>query len=291
MLRKGQFLFCYLHLAPLPDLTRGLLDAGVHGIALETIQTDDGYLPCLMPMSEIAGRMAAQISARLLEREFGGSGVLLSGASGVDPARVVVLGAGCAGANAARVACGMGANVTVLDVDIRKLARLDEVHAGHIRTAVSYEYTVREAVRRADVLIGAVLIPGAAAPKLVSEEMIATMRPGSVVVDISVDQGGCVATCKPTTHANPTYSIHNVVHYCVANMPGAVPRTSTQALTNATLPWLETLASLGIRKSITDCVPLCKGLNVYLPERASRSVISCKPVAEAQGLAHCNVLN
>lgn len=284
LLKRGQILFCYLHLAPLPELTQGLLTAGANAVALETIQLDDGYLPCLVPMSEIAGRMSVQTAARLLEREFGGSGILLSGATGVEPANLVILGAGCAGANAARIALGMGAKVTVLDVDMRKLAHLDEISGGRMRTLASNEYTLRKEVRNADVLIGAVLIPGAAAPKLVTEDMIAGMRPGSVVIDIAVDQGGCVATCKPTTHADPIYKVHGVTHYCVANIPGAVPRTSTQALTNATLPWLQRLAALGLENAIRESTPLRRGLNTYLPPGQSRAVLACEAVAVAQGL-------
>ncbi len=286
LLQKGQILFCYLHLAPLPELTNSLLEAGVNGIALETIQTDDGYLPCLIPMSEIAGRMAVQIAARHLEREPGGRGILLSGASGVEPASVAILGGGCAGINAARIAYGMGARVTVLDIDGRKLSHIDELYGGRITTAFSTPHSIRQIVTNADVVIGAVLVTGAKAPKLVQEDMIAQMRPGSVIVDISVDQGGCVATCKPTTHEHPTYRVHDVIHYCVPNMPGAVPRTSTQALANATLPWLQRLASSGFKKSIAESGPLRKGVNVYLPERQNRSVICCKPVAEALGLEY-----
>ena len=288
LLQKGQILFCYLHLAPLPELTHRLLEAGVNAIALETIQADDGYLPCLVPMSEIAGRMAVQIAARHLECESGGRGILLSGASGVEPATVAIIGGGCAGINAARIAYGMGARVTVLDIDGHKLAHIDELYSGRISTLFSDPHSIRKAVAEADVVIGAVLVPGSRAPKLVTEDMIALMRPGSVIIDISVDQGGCVATCKPTTHETPTYRVHDVIHYCVPNMPGAVPRTSTQALANATLPWLQRLASSGLNKAITESDPLRKGLNIYLPEGRNRSVITCKPVAEAQGLEyHC----
>lgn len=291
LLQRGQILFCYLHLAPLPELTNSLLDAGVNAIALETIQTDDGYLPCLVPMSEIAGRMAVQIAARHLEREPGGRGILLSGASGVEPATVAIIGGGCAGINAARVAYGMGARVTVLDIDGRKLAHIDELYGGRINTAFSTPHNIRQTVAASDAVIGAVLVPGSRAPKLVMEDMIAAMRPGSVIIDISVDQGGCVATCKPTTHEHPTYRVHDVIHYCVPNMPGAVPRTSTQALANATLPWLQRVASSGFKRAVAESVPLCKGVNLYLPEQQHRSVISCRPVAEAQGLAYCSLPN
>lgn len=283
-LRKGQILFCYLHLAPLPELTLSLLDAGVNAVALETIQMDDGHLPCLIPMSEIAGRMAVQIAARHLEREAGGRGILLSGATGVEPATVVILGGGCAGINAARIACGMGARVVVLDVDERKMAHIDEFYGGRINTVYSDPHSIQKYVAEADVVIGAVLVPGARAPKLVTEEMVAAMRPGSVIIDISVDQGGCVAACKPTTHDAPTYRVNDVIHYCVANMPGAVPRTSTQALANATLPWLRRLSTRGFRDAIQESLPLRKGVNIYLPEGQERSVIACKPVADALGL-------
>jgi len=286
LLQKGQTLFCYLHLAPLPELTDRLLDAGVNGIALETIQTDDGYLPCLVPMSEIAGRMAVQVAARHLERESGGRGILLSGASGAEPATVAVIGGGCAGINAARVACGMGARVTVLDIDGRKLAHIDELYGGRISTVFSSPDSIRKVVAQSDAVIGAVLVPGSKAPQLVTEEMVAGMRPGSVIIDISVDQGGCVATCRPTTHEHPTYRVHEVLHYCVPNMPGAVPRTSTQALANATLPWLQRLAGAGFKKAVENSDPLRKGVNLYLPERQRRSVVCCRPVAQAQGLEY-----
>jgi alanine dehydrogenase len=291
LLQKGQILFCYLHLAPLPELTERLLEAGVNAIALETIQTEDGYLPCLVPMSEIAGRMAVQIAARHLEREAGGRGILLSGASGAEPATVAVIGGGCAGINAARVACGMGARVTVLDIDGRKLAHIDEVYGGRISTVFSDPHSIRKAVAEADAVIGAVLVPGCRAPQLVLEDMIAEMRPGSVIIDISVDQGGCVATCRPTTHEHPTYRVHDVIHYCVPNMPGAVPRTSTQALAHATLPWLQLVASSGFGKAIAESEALRKGVNVYLPAKQRRSVISCKPVAQALGLEYTGLSN
>ncbi len=291
LLRKGQILFCYLHLAPLPELTACLLEAGVNAVALETIQSDDGYLPCLVPMSEIAGRMSVQIAARLLEREAGGRGILLSGASGAEPATVTVIGGGCAGINAARVAHGMGARVTVLDIDSRKLSHIDEVYGGRISTVYSDPESIHKSVTGADAVIGAVLVPGSKAPQLVTEDMIAEMRPGSVVIDISVDQGGCVATCRPTTHEHPTYRVHDVIHYCVPNMPGAVPRTSTQALAHATLPWLQQLASLGFDRAAARSAELCRGVNLYLPEGQHRSVISCEPVARALGLECVGIPN
>lgn len=291
MLNRGQVLFCYLHLAPLPELTEGLLDSGVNAVALETIQTDDGYLPCLVPMSEIAGRMAAQIGAQYLEREYGGRGILLSGASGVEPASVVVVGGGVAGINAARIACGMGARVTVLDIDGRKLAHIDEVYGGRINTVFSDPHSIGDAVAKADVVIGAVLIAGSKAPKLVTEAMVASMKPGAVIVDIAIDQGGCVATCKPTTHENPTYRVHDVIHYCVTNMPGAVPRTSAQALAAATLPWLHKLAEADFATAIKKSIPLRKGVNIYRPDSKDRSVVTCKPVAEALGLEYYDLFS
>ncbi len=284
LFKKGQILLCYLHLAPLPELTRSLMDAGVNAIALETIQTDDGNLPCLTPMSEIAGRMSVQVGARCLEREFGGSGILISGAPGVAPATVTIIGAGTAGSNAARVAVGMGARVMIMDIDIRRLARIDELYQGRVRTVMSDRHNIREMVAQSDVLIGAVLVTGARAPTLVTEEMIKSMRPGSVIIDIAVDQGGCVATCRPTTHDQPTYKVHEVIHYCVPNMPGAVPRTSTQALTNATLPWLRRIAGRGLKTALAEYQALVSGLNIYCPQGQTRGVLTCRPVAEALGL-------
>lgn len=283
LLQKGQILFCYLHLAPLPELTGKLLAAGLNAVALETIQTPDGQLPCLLPMSEIAGRMAVQIAAHCLERKNGGRGVLLSGASGVAPAKVSVLGGGCAGMNAARVAHGMGAQVTVLDVDLKKLAHLDALYGGRIHTVCSNAHNIARFVAEADVVIGAVLIPGAQAPKLVTEAMVATMKKGTVVIDISVDQGGCVETCRSTTHDQPTYRLHEVIHYCVPNMPGAVPRTSTEALTNATLPWLRQIANRGLVPAAQHSEAIRLGINLFLAPGHDASMLTCKPVAEAQG--------
>jgi len=235
MLKHGQILFCYLHLAPEPELTQALIDQGVNAIALETIQLDDGTLPCLSPMSEIAGRMAVQIGAHYLEKENGGAGVLLGGVPGVTPALVTIIGAGQVGSNAARIAVGMNARVVIFDIDLQKLARLDELYAGRLITSMSDPDQIERFVPYSHLLVGAVLNPGGRAPVLVTEEMVKEMRKGSVIVDVAVDQGGCIETIHPTTHENPTYLLHDVIHYGVSNMPGAVPRTSTQALTNATL--------------------------------------------------------
>ncbi|MBW3604846.1 MAG: alanine dehydrogenase [Actinobacteria bacterium] len=251
-LRADLTLFTYLHLAADRALTDALIDAGVTAIAYETITDDDGRLPLLAPMSEIAGRMAPQAGARELERPRGGMGVLIGGVSGVMPARVLVIGAGTAGRNAAWIAAGMEANVWVLDLDVDKLRSIDAIHQGRITTLTSNRLTVEEQVAEADLVIGAVLVPGALAPSVVTADMVRSMRPGAVIVDISIDQGGCVETSHVTTHTDPTFVRHDVVHYCVGNMPGAVPRTSTYALTNATLPYAMRLASDGVRASCTD---------------------------------------
>ena len=241
-LRPDLILFTYLHLAAAEELTKAMLDSGVTGIAYETVQTADGALPLLVPMSEVAGRMATQEGAKYLEKSFGGRGVLLGGVPGVEPAEVVIIGGGTVGINAAKIAVGMGARVTILDVNHARLQYLDDVFGGRLVTLTSNEANIKEALKRADVLVGAVLIPGAKAPHLVTRDMLPLMKEGSVIVDVAVDQGGCVETIKPTTHAEPTYVVDGVVHYGVANMPGAVPRTSTFALTNQTLPYAIELA-------------------------------------------------
>ncbi len=263
MMREGQVLFTYLHLAAGGELTRSLMERGVLAVAYETVQDEGGRLPLLAPMSEIAGRMAPHVGARFQEKEHGGRGVLLGGVSGVRPAKVVVLGAGMAGANAAWIAAGMEAEVVVIDKNLDRLRYIDQIHKGRIITLMSDQLTLEQRVREADVLIGSVLIPGAKAPKLVSEEMIASMRPGSVIVDISIDQGGCVETSRMTTHSDPTYVVHGVVHYCVGNMPGAVPNTSTYALTNVTLPYVLEIANLGLQAAIRRDPALALGVNVY----------------------------
>ncbi|WP_374089514.1 alanine dehydrogenase [Methylomicrobium lacus] len=245
-LNKDTILFTYLHLASNPTLTEALLKSGSTGIAYETVQMPDGKLPLLTPMSEVAGRMAVQAGATYLQKNHGGRGILMSGIPGVPPASVVILGAGIAGSNAARVAVGFGAAVTVLDVNYDRLKTLDDIYRGQLQTRISNTYTIEEAVYEADLVIGAVLIPGAKAPWLVRADMLKNMRPGAVIVDISIDQGGCVETARPTTHSEPIYTVDGIVHYCVANMPGAVPRTSTLALNNATLPYVLNLANEGL---------------------------------------------
>jgi alanine dehydrogenase len=274
----ARMLFTYLHLAASREVTQALLDSGMAAIAYETVQTADGKLPLLAPMSEVAGRMAPQVGARLLEKGHGGRGVLIGGVSGVQPARVVVLGAGMAGANAAWIAQGMEAEVIILDRNIDRLRSIDSIHKGRILTLMSNRTTVEESVTSADLVIGAVLVPGALAPHLVPEAMVAAMKPGSVVVDISIDQGGCVETAQMTTHSNPTYVVHDVVHYCVGNMPGAVPNTSTYALTNATLPYVMELAGQGLATAVARDRALAPGVNLY------RGQVVSAPVAEAHRL-------
>lgn len=280
LLRRGQVLFTYLHLAASRELTEALVDRDVAAVAYETVQLDDGRLPLLAPMSEVAGRMAPQIGAHYLERENGGRGVLLGGVSGVHPARVVVLGAGMAGGNAAWIAAGMEAEVVIIDKDVDKLRTVDLIHKGRINTVTSNRLAIEHHVSRADLVIGAVLVPGARAPVLVSEELVAEMRPGSVIVDISVDQGGCVETIRMTTHSNPTYEKHGVVHYGVGNMPGAVPRTSTYALTNVTLPYAVAIAVKGLEDAVRADTVLARGLNTF------NGSVTNAAVAEAHGLEH-----
>jgi alanine dehydrogenase len=266
-LQDGQLLFTYLHLAPVPDLTKQLLEKKVVGVAYETI-TDERKrtLPLLTPMSEVAGRMSVHVGAYYLHKPNGGRGVLLGGVPGVLPADVVIIGGGVVGTNAAKMAVGLGARVTILDVSLDRLRQLDDIFRGEIQTLASSRAHIEEAVRRADLLIGGVLIPGAAAPKLVTRDMIGQMKKGSVIVDVAIDQGGCVETAHPTTHSNPVYEVDGVVHYCVANMPGAVPRTSTIALTNATLPYTRMLANLGFEKAVRGNAGLAEGVNVYKGE-------------------------
>jgi alanine dehydrogenase len=277
-LREGQVLFTYLHLAAGRELTQALADRGVLAVAYETVQDDQGRLPLLAPMSEIAGRMAPHVGARLQEKENGGRGVLMGGVSGVRPAKVVVLGAGMAGANAAWIAAGMEAEVVVIDRNLDRLRYIDQIHKGRIITLMSDQLTLEQRVAEADVLIGTVLVPGARAPKLVTEEMVASMRPGSVIIDISIDQGGCVETSKMTTHSDPTYLVHDVVHYCVGNMPGAVPNTSTYALTNVTLPYVLEIANEGLAAAVRSDPALALGVNV------AGGAITNEGVAEAHGM-------
>ena len=278
-LREGQVLFTYLHLAADRGLTEFLMERKVAAVAYETVQLEDGRLPLLAPMSEIAGRMAPQVGATALERPHGGRGVLMGGASGVAPARVVVLGAGMAGLNAAWIAAGMEAEVTVLDKNVDRLRYVDQIQRGRIQTVMSSALAVEQLVLEADLVIGAVLVPGARAPKLVTESMIASMRPGAAVVDISIDQGGCFETSRMTTHSHPTYVEHDVVHYCVGNMPGAVPRTSTYALTNVTLPYALAIAAHGLEEAVRRDPALALGVNVYA------GLVTNEGVAEAHDLA------
>lgn len=264
LLREGQILFAYLHLAPAPELTQALLARKVIGVAYETIQLLDGSLPLLTPMSVVAGRMAVQIGAHYLEKGFGGRGVLLGGVPGVARGNVTILGAGIVGANAAKIAIGLGAYVTILDNNPQRLSYLDDIFGTRVNTLMSNYYNITESVRGAHLLIGAVLIPGAKAPKLVSREMIGTMKKGTVVVDVSVDQGGCCETTHPTTHEDPVYLVDGVIHYGVTNMPASVARTSTFALTNVTLPYTLELANKGFPKAAEENPALAKGVNVCL---------------------------
>jgi alanine dehydrogenase len=262
-LRPGQLLFTYLHLAPDPTQAEGLMASGCTALAYETVTDPQGGLPLLAPMSEVAGRMAVQVGARCLEKEAGGAGILLSGVPGVPPARVAVLGGGVVGSNAARIAAGMRARVTVLDRNPRVLDALDREFGGAVATLFATAEAVEQAVTEADLVIGAVLVPGAAAPKLVTRAMVGRMRPGSVLVDVAIDQGGCFETSRPTTHAEPTYVVDGVVHYCVTNMPGAVARTSAVALNNATLPFTLQLAGKGFPRALAENPHLAQGLNVH----------------------------
>ena len=280
MLRRGQVLFTYLHLAPDRAQTEALMASRVTAIAYETVTSPQGTLPLLTPMSEIAGRMAAHVGARCLERENGGRGVLLAGAPGVSPANVLVIGGGVAGANAALIASGMGADVTVLDRNSEALRRMAAQMVGRVRTLFSTRDVVEMLCRRADLVIATVLVPGAAAPKLISAQTVNAMKPGSVIVDISIDQGGCAETSRPTTHSHPTYIVDDVVHYCVTNMPGAVPRTSTFALSNATTSFVLALADKGWQRALRDDPHLRNGLNVH------EGRITCRAVADALGLPY-----
>jgi alanine dehydrogenase len=271
--REGLALFTYLHLAPLPELTAKLLEKKVIAIAYETIRDRAGTLPLLTPMSEVAGRMAVQVGAAYLEKERGGRGVLLGG---VPPANVCVIGGGIVGTNAAKIALGMGAKVTLVDVNLNRLRELDDIFNGRIFTLASNSWNVSHAVRDADLVIGGVLIPGAAAPKIVTREMVMKMKKGAVIVDVAIDQGGCVETAHPTTHSDPAYEVNGVVHYCVTNMPAAVPNTSTLALTNATFPYVLRLARQGATKAIQEDDGIRDGVNTY------EGTLTCEPVAVSQ---------
>jgi alanine dehydrogenase len=261
--RPGLMLFTYLHLAPLPELTDRLLDSRVNGVAYETIREADGSLPLLTPMSEVAGRMSVQVGAQYLERPSGGRGILLGGVPGVAPANVVILGGGIVGTNAAKMALGLGAHVTIIDRNLNRLRELDDIFSGQLVTLASNAWTIGENLKTADLVVGAVLIPGASAPRLVKREMIATMRRGAVVVDVAIDQGGCFETSHATTHTEPIYFVDGVLHYCVSNMPAAVPHTSTFALTNATFPYLLELANHGLEGACERHASLRVGVNTY----------------------------
>jgi alanine dehydrogenase len=271
-MREGLILFTYLHLAPLPDLTQVLLDQKVTAIAYETVMQDSGYLPLLAPMSAVAGRMSIQVGAHYLEKEAGGRGVLLGGVPGIEPGKVFILGSGTVGTNAAQMAVGLGASVTVMGRNPARLAQLEKKLLGKIKTRAANRKNIIIEISQADLVIGAVLVPGGVAPKLITRDMLSLMHKGSVLVDVSIDQGGCVETSKPTTHSDPVFEVDGIIHYCVANMPGAVPRTSTFALTNATLPYARAIADKGLIKAIQEDPALKKGVNTYKGHLANREV-------------------
>jgi alanine dehydrogenase len=277
-LREGLVLFTYLHIAADEPLTRALVDSGIAAVAYETVETNTGALPLLAPMSEIAGRLAAQAGAYFLEKPLGGRGLLLGGVPGVAPGRVVVIGGGMVGYNAAVIAIGLGANVTILERSLDRMRHLEEVLSGRVSLVMSSSLQIEESLRDADVVIGAVLIPGAVAPKLVTREMVSEMKEGAVLADVAIDQGGCAETSRPTTHSEPVYTVDGVTHYCVANMPGAVPITSTKALTNATLPYVEAIAEHGLAEAVARDPELARGVNVLDGQ------ITYAAVADAHGL-------
>lgn len=274
--REGLVLFTYLHLAPLPELTQKLLDRKVTGIAYETIRDRAGALPLLTPMSEVAGRMSVQVGAAYLEKERGGRGVLLGGVPGVPPANVCIIGGGIVGTNAAKIAVGMGARVTLIDLNLNRLRELDDIFNGKLFTLASNSYNISHAVREADLVIGGVLIPGAAAPKIVTRDMVSRMKKGAVIVDVAIDQGGCIETARPTTHSDPSFEVNGVVHYCVTNMPAAVPNTSTLALTNATFPYVLKLAKHGTKDAVLHDDGIRDGVNTF------DGTLTCEPVAASQ---------
>lgn len=283
LIKKDQLVFTYFHFASYEPLAHAMIKTGAVCLAYETVERPDRSLPLLVPMSEVAGRMAIQEGAKYLEKPLKGRGILLGGVPGVMPAKVLILGGGVVGTNAAKIAAGMGADVIITDVNLNRLRYLDDVMPKNVHTMASNDYVLRELVKTSDLIVGGVLIPGAKAPKLITRDMLKTMRPGTVLVDVAVDQGGCIETCKPTTHENPTYIIDDIVHYCVANMPGAVPYTSTLALTNATLPYALKLANLGWKKACKDYEDLQKGLNVV------QSKVVYKAVADAFSLPYVDV--
>ena len=278
--RDDLILYTYLHLAAEPELTRELAAKGVASVAYETIELADGSLPLLRPMSEVAGRMATQVGARCLEKEQGGKGLLLGGVPGTRRGRVVILGGGVVGKSAATIAVGMGAHVTILDLKADTLVHLEDVFGSRVETLYSNQHNIEEVVRRADLVVGAVLVTGARAPKLVTEDLIKQMEPGSVLVDIAVDQGGCIETCRPTTHDNPTFTLHGIVHYCVPNIPGAVAQTSTWALTNTTIGYAVKIAEQGLLAAARNDRPLQLGINTYGGQ------VTCAPVAQAHNLEY-----
>ncbi|MEL7588881.1 MAG: alanine dehydrogenase [Prolixibacteraceae bacterium] len=283
LIKKGQILFTYFHFASSEELTTAMIRSEAVCLAYETVELSDRSLPLLIPMSEVAGRMAVQEGAKYLEKPFGGYGVLLGGVPGVPPAKVLIIGGGIVGTEAAKVAGGMGADVTVMDVSMKRLRYLDDIMPANVKTMMSSAFYLREMVKTHDLIIGAVLIPGAKAPKLVTREMVSVMRPGTVMVDVAVDQGGCFETTRPTTHDHPTFVVDDVIHYCVANMPGAVPRTSTMALTNATLPFALEIATKGWKQACRESEPLRKGLNIV------DGKVVYKGVSEAFGLPGADV--
>ena len=285
LLHEGQILYTYLHLAPAPELTQALMDRKIVGIAYETVQLPDRSLPLLIPMSEVAGRMAVHEGAKYLERENGGRGILLGGVPGVDPGHIVIIGGGIVGANAAKMAIGTGAQVTLLDISLQRLRYLDDIHGSRLKTLMSNRFNLLESLRTADLVIGAVLIPGAMAPRLITRDMLIPMQKGSVVVDVGIDQGGILETSRPTTHSDPIFEVEGVIHYCVANMPGALARTSTFALTNATFPYALDLAEKGYKKALKEDPSLRTGLNVCL------GALTHPEVAKAQGKEFSNPEN
>ena len=283
LLRPGQIVFTYFHFAASRELTEAILQSGIVAIAYETIRTDDGQLPLLTPMSEVAGRMAIQEGAKYLEKPMKGRGILLSGVPGVAPAEVVIIGGGIVGTNAAKIAAGLGARVTILDINLNRLRYLEDIMPKNVVTLMSDAHNIREQLRQADLLVGAVLIEGARTPVLVTRDMLKTMTPGSVIVDVAIDQGGCIATSRPTTHSDPVYIVNNVVHYCVTNMPGAVGRTSTYALTNVTLPYALEIAGQGYENAARANPAIARGLNIVEGKLTNQAVadtfrMKCEPV-------------
>ena len=283
LIKKDQLVFTYIHFASSEPLTHAMIKSESICLAYETVEKEDRSLPLLVPMSEVAGRMAVQEGAKYLEKPMGGRGILLGGVPGVRPAKVLILGGGVVGTNAAKMAAGLGADVTIMDISLPRLRYLDDVMAANVNTFMSNEYNIRELLSSHDLIVGAVLIPGAKAPHLITRDMLSMMRPGTVLVDVAVDQGGCIETCKPTTHEDPTYVVDEILHYCVANMPGAVPYTSTLALTNATLPYAIQLANKGWKKACNDNKELELGLNVV------EGKVVYKGVSEAFGLTYTDV--